>query len=143
MALLAAPAGAGAALRVALRRAAPALLDRPPGRELEGFQWLQSPRGRFWADAFLRCSAGRDWLFVEDCYYAKGYAGLSVVELNQNGELMGGATPIMGPPYHLSYPHIVSEGGEYFMIPESSAAGTVDLWPPAVFLSSGAGNARC
>jgi len=119
--------------RVALRRAQPGLLDRAPGHELEGFNWLESPRGHFWADPFPQQVAGRDWLFVEDYQYATGYAGLSVMELDRQGQPLDTPVPIMQPPYHLSYPHVVQWEGEYYMIPESSAGGTVDLWRASEF----------
>jgi hypothetical protein len=106
-----------------------AQLDAGPGAraaDLRGFRLVESPRGRFYADPFLFEHAGRTWLFFEDYEYAADRGRISCAEVH-NGEL-GTAMPALEQPYHLSYPCIFRVGDEIYMVPESVAHGTVDLY---------------
>ena len=112
--------------RIGLRQR---LADSPlPQRDgLDGFLWQDAPPGHFWADPFFFESNGVTWLFFEDFDAAKGYAVLSVAEVLSGGSL-GAVQMVMDLGLHLSYPHVFKVDGEIYMIPESSAAGTVNLW---------------
>ena len=52
--------------------------------------------------------------------------------LERGGELSA-LEPILRAPHHLSYPFVLRDGGQTFMIPESSEAGRVELWAAADF----------
>jgi hypothetical protein len=41
---------------------------------------------------------------------------------------LGEVQPVLELPYHLSYPFLVEDDGEVFMIPESRRSGSVDLF---------------
>jgi hypothetical protein len=94
--------------------------------DTSGFRIVESPRGRFYADPFLLDHDGQTWLFFEDCDYARGHGRISCAEV-RNGEL-GPALTALERPYHLSYPCIFRAAGELYMVPESVASGTVDLY---------------
>ena len=94
--------------------------------DTSGFRVVESPRGRFYADPFLLEHEGQTWLFFEDCEYAVGHGRISCAVV-RNGEL-GPPLVALDRPYHLSYPCIFRAGGELYMVPESVASRTVDLY---------------
>lgn len=101
-----------------------------PGLEgqanLSGFRFVESPRGRFYADPFLFEHLGKTWLFFEDCDYAADRGRISCAEV-RNGELTP-PMPALERPYHLSYPCVFRLGNQIYLVPESVANGTVDLY---------------
>lgn len=91
------------------------------------FRRIIPPKDRYWADP---CVIRRDdayFIFFEEFPYTSGRGHLSVLTLSLKGA-SGVAAPILERPYHLSYPFVFEEGGEFFMIPESSANRTIDLY---------------
>jgi hypothetical protein len=103
-------------------------LQASPGAQpdLSGFRLLESPKGHFYADPFLIQRAGGTWLFFEDCDYATNRGLIACAEV-RDGEL---AQPVavLERPYHLSYPCLFRSRGEIYMVPESAANATVDLY---------------
>lgn len=99
----------------------------PEGQlDAKGFRTITSPRGRFYADPFLVNEDGATWVFFEDFDYAADCGRISCAEV-RDGEL-GPVIPILERPYHLSYPCLFRDAGELYMIPESGAHGTVELY---------------
>jgi hypothetical protein len=100
----------------------------PPGAPESGgpFTFLEPPRGHFWADPFLHERDGRAWLFVEDLDWSLGRAGIAVAELTDDGP--SDFRPVLSPQHHLSYPFVFEHEGATYLIPESAAARTVELW---------------
>lgn len=88
---------------------------------------LIPPKDRFWADPFAVSEKGNVYLFIEELIYKQKKAHLSVIELFPNGTHSSPRT-ILEKPYHLSYPFIFQHEGKYYMIPESSAHGDVQLY---------------
>lgn len=91
--------------------------------------WTDLPDNgtRFYADPFPIEHEGRTVLFVEDYVYSHAKAVISAVAFGPDGPL-GVPVPVLDEPHHLSYPFVFARGGDYWMIPESCAAGTVDLY---------------
>jgi hypothetical protein len=112
--------------QIALRRSKQPLhsTDSP---DLRSFEWLRSPRGHFWADPFLLERHGTMWVFFENFSYALKRAVISCGRLDDAGRLLDVRT-VLDRPYHLSYPHVFEHEGEVWMIPETCAAGRVDLY---------------
>lgn len=113
--------------RLAIRRSDRSLLERAPGDLVGGFRWLEAPVGWSRADPFLGEFAGKTWAFFEEIDAATGRGRISAAEIGSRGE-MAEATPALTRPYHLSYPGVFADGGEHFMIPETSDNGTVELY---------------
>lgn len=97
-----------------------------------GWRDLPDDGHRFYADPFAIDHAGRAVLFVEDYEHARGKAVISAVAFDGNGPV-GTPIPVLDEAYHLSYPFVFTEGGTVWMIPESSANGTVDLYRATAF----------
>ena len=103
--------------------------DSYPGKpfRIEDFKELMPPSGFFWADPIVAVKDGKHYIFLEEYVYAQGKGRLSVIEIDDNGS-PSEAVPILECPYHLSYPFVFEKDGQYFMIPETSANHTVDLY---------------
>lgn len=118
--------------RVGWRRlAGPDLIDlraHPRG----GWHDLPDDGHRFYADPFPIAHQGRTVLFVEDYEHARGKGIISAVAFGPDGPL-GTPVPVLGEPYHLSYPFVFARDGAVWMIPESCANGTVDLYRATAF----------
>jgi hypothetical protein len=113
--------------QVALRRGPHSLLHSTVGSErAPSFSALEAPPGRFYADPFLFAEAGTEWLFIEDYDRARGLGRLACAPVN--GLDIGDVQPVLEQPYHLSYPCLIREAGEIFLLPETASNGTVDLY---------------
>jgi hypothetical protein len=93
----------------------------------EGWHDLPDDGRHFYADPFPVTHDGRTHLFVEDFEHDRGRGVISVVEFDDRGPV-GTPHPVLEHRVHLSYPMVVEDGGELWMIPETSAAGTVELY---------------
>lgn len=102
--------------------------DGPALSGLANFRPLFPPRDRFWADPFVVHEAGRFFIFFEDLPYATNRGYLSVLELDPATGTHTPPVPILETPYHLSYPFVFRWRGGYYLVPESSEAGTVQLY---------------
>lgn len=109
---------------------------------LRAFRWIQSPRGHFYADPFVIEQEGKPWVFFEDLPYSTEKGIIVCAEINRDGTLSQ-TIPVLDLPYHLSYPCIFRDNEELYMVPESVADGTVqlyrcerfpDVWRPARIL---------
>ncbi|MEX0957343.1 MAG: hypothetical protein WDZ83_19280 [Rhizobiaceae bacterium] len=98
-------------------------------RDLGGERWnvLADPGDHFYADPFPLFRDGRDWLFFEDLDHKTGKGIISVVEFGANGR-PGDAQPVLEEPWHLSYPFLIEQEGEVYMVPEASLSGEIALY---------------
>ncbi|KQP16499.1 hypothetical protein [Methylobacterium sp. Leaf93] len=118
--------------RVGWRRlAGPDLVDLR-AHPSSGWRDLADDGLRFYADPFGIEHEGRTILFVEDFPHATGKALISAVAFDGNGPV-GTPVPVLEEPYHLSYPFVFERDGSFWMIPESCANGTVDLYRASAF----------
>ncbi len=109
----------------------PDLIDlrrHPPS----GWQVLPDDGMRFYADPISIVHRGRHVLFVEDFIHATGKAVISAVTIGPDGPA-GRPEPVLEEPHHLSYPFVFEADGEAWMVPESSGAGTIDLYRARAF----------
>lgn len=98
----------------------------------DGFRWLTPPRGCYYADPFVVRHLSRTWLFFEryDCRRRRGH--IACAELGPDG-IVGEVRVALEEPWHLSYPFVFAEEGEFFMIPEAAQSGKVTLYRAAQF----------
>jgi len=96
---------------------------------LDGPAWhiLPDPGDHFYADPFPIVRDGRRMIFFEDFDHRRGKAAIAAVDVRDDGS-SGPVVQVLEEPWHLSYPFMIEDGGELWMIPESSAARTVDLY---------------
>lgn len=94
----------------------------------ERIQWMPDPGPwRYRADPFGVRRGEVTHVFVEAFDYRTKHAVIEHHELGADRVWRGGAT-VLARPYHLSYPYIIEDGGEVFMVPESHRAQEVALY---------------
>ena len=92
-----------------------------------GWRTLPDDGLRFYADPFPIVVDGRHWVFVEDLAHRSGKGVISAVPFDESGPV-GRPCTVLDTHSHLSYPMVFEDDGAIWMIPESSQAGTVDLF---------------
>ncbi len=96
------------------------------------FRNLPDPGVRFFADPFPMTWCGETWIFYEDFDHRTQKGVISAVPCDANGPC-GPARTVLETPWHLSYPFLIEDGGELWMLPESSAGKTLRLYRAAPF----------
>lgn len=97
----------------------------PPGSGT--YRCLLPPRDRFWADPFPVVRGGRHFIFFEELVFAEGKAHIAVIEVGPDGA-RSAPVRVLTRPYHLSYPFVFEAEGELFMVPETAANRSVELY---------------
>jgi hypothetical protein len=85
------------------------------------------------ADPFVLEHEGGTYLFFEEVDEAARKGHISYVQLDADASAIGAPATALTAPYHLSYPFVFPHDGEIFMIPESSANRTVELYRASSF----------
>ncbi|MGE5072344.1 MAG: hypothetical protein ACM3MF_02870 [Anaerolineae bacterium] len=88
---------------------------------------LVPPRDRYWSDPFVLERAGSYYVFIEEKLYATGLGRIACLTLDDAGGVQSQQV-VLERPYHLSYPFVFERAGELYMIPESAAHRTVELY---------------
>lgn len=92
-----------------------------------GWQVLGDPGNHFYADPFPITWRGRTFVFFEDLDHRTGKGIISAIEFDGRGPV-GNVIPVLEEPWHLSYPFLIVQDGELWMIPESSEHRDVALY---------------
>jgi hypothetical protein len=92
-----------------------------------GWITLRDDYRRFYADPFPIDHDGRITLFVEEFPHGTSKGIISAAAFGREGPLET-PRPVLELPYHLSYPFVFAREGHAWMVPESSASGTIDLF---------------
>jgi hypothetical protein len=103
-----------------------------PNNTLYRFKNLLPPKESFWADPCVIHEEGRYYIFLEEYPYGTAKGHISVMELDKNG-VVNGPTKVLERDYHLSYPCVFKWNNNYFMIPESAANRTIELYRSVSF----------
>ena len=97
-----------------------------------GWRDLPDDGTRFYADPFPIQFQDRLTLFVEDFEHKTAKGVISAVSFTTQGPV-GRPEPVLELSYHLSYPFVFVEEGQAWMIPESTTAGSIDLFRATSF----------
>jgi hypothetical protein len=104
-----------------------ALRRTDDGSEKSGdFREIAGPAGRFLADPILVEQGGRLFLLYEDAPFG-GDGIIACAEVDAQG-IPSNARPVLAPGCHASYPFVFEWRGDWFMIPETSARRTLELY---------------
>lgn len=79
------------------------------------------------ADPFLIEHNGRNFLFFEEIPRITCRGRISCCEVKSDLQTST-PVPVIEQPYHMSYPFLIEDRGEIFMLPETSANGEVQLY---------------
>ena len=89
---------------------------------------LEQPRNVSRADSFIVYENDQYYLFFEEFDIEKRHGYLCVGELNQDENILENVKVILKKDYHLSFPNVFKYENNYYMIPESHANSTIDLY---------------
>lgn len=103
-----------------------------PNNVFHRFTHLIPPKDRFWADPFPVHYNGRSYLFLEEMPFSTKRGVIAACELLDDGT-WSQPVVVVERPYHLSYPCVFQWKGTFYMVPESSAGSTVELWRSTEF----------
>ena len=91
------------------------------------FTKLLPPKDRFWADPHIIRKNNKYYIFIEELIYSEGKGFISVIEMDENGRY-NKPVKILEEDYHLSYPFIIEDKGEIYMIPESKENNNIQMY---------------
>lgn len=107
---------------------------------MDGFRIVNPPPGHSYADPFLLEWKGRHYLFFEDYSVSTGRGRIVYCEVYPDASTSAPAVALE-QEYHLSYPFLLIDAGELYMIPEMRAGGRLELFHapafPGEFVSAG------
>ncbi len=81
----------------------------------------------YYADPFVLMRGDTAHVFIEEVPFATGKGVISHFTIDAAGKAAA-PRPVLERPYHLSYPFVFERDGETWMIPETSANRTVELY---------------
>ncbi len=84
-------------------------------------------KDRYWADPFVVEKDNRYYVFIEEKILATGLGRIVCLTLDEDGGLLSNQV-ILERPYHLSYPFIFEHQDEMYMLPETAANRTLELY---------------
>ncbi|HEX6718107.1 MAG TPA: hypothetical protein VF088_13400 [Pyrinomonadaceae bacterium] len=96
------------------------------------FKNLIPLKDRFWADPCVIKEGDTYYVFIEEYLNETGKGHISVIELDRKG-VVNGPTRALERDYHLSYPFVFEWNDNYYMVPESAANKTVELYRSTAF----------
>jgi hypothetical protein len=107
------------------------------GAEFDRLQWsefepLAPDKDRYWGDPFIVQRDGRNFVFIEEKIYQAGRGHIACLELDAAGRLVSQQV-VLEREYHLSYPFVFEVEGQLYMVPETAANRTVELYRCARF----------
>ena len=80
---------------------------------------LSSPKNTYWADPFL----WDEYIFFEELDRVKGKGHISSMKMGEFKPQI-----VLERPYHLSFPFLIEEEGDVYMVPETGQAGRIELY---------------
>lgn len=98
-----------------------------PALSFRQYKSLPTPKNSFWADPFVCQKEGKYYIFFEELPYNTQKGHISLITLDEKGQYEGVQT-VLKKDYHLSYPFIFEWENQWYMIPESSENGTIELY---------------
>jgi hypothetical protein len=109
-------------------------LDRGegPASSLHDLRPLVPPRDRFWADPFPVETRAGYLIFLEELPYRTGKGHISVIEMDPSGAWKA-PVKVLERDYHLSYPFVFAWNGSHYMIPETRARRSIELYRSTSF----------
>lgn len=99
-------------------------------RVKEHKEWIKLPQPKnvSRADSFVIYENGCYYIFFEEFDIKQRHGYLCVGRLNQDKNILEDIEIILKEEYHLSFPNVFKEQNKYYMIPESHANNSVDLY---------------
>lgn len=94
---------------------------------MNAFKKIPSPKGVFWADPHAVIFDNKPFIFFEEWDHKKKKGHISVIQFNADDSIPT-VSKVLEKPYHLSYPFTFQWNDIYYMIPETAANKTIELY---------------
>ncbi|MGE0030809.1 MAG: hypothetical protein AB7T20_06790 [Steroidobacteraceae bacterium] len=91
------------------------------------WRYLVPPPDRLWADPFVAEHEGRHFIYFEELAGGEERGRIMTAEVFADAE-PGPAVVALERPYHLSYPFVFRWNGAHYMLPETGANRSVELY---------------
>ena len=91
------------------------------------FKKLIPPVDRFWADPFVIERKNNFYIFIEEFLYTTNKGHISLITMDKLGNYSE-PVKVLEKNYHMSYPFIIENDGNLYMIPETKQNKTIDLY---------------
>lgn len=95
--------------------------------DLSHFKKITPPKDRFWADPHIIKKNDKYYIFIEELIYSNNKGFISVIEMDKNGNYSS-PVKVLEESYHLSFPFIIEDEGDVYMIPESKENKNIQLY---------------
>jgi hypothetical protein len=99
----------------------------PWSGSLQGFHRLIPSHDGFWADPFPLQRDGKSYVFFEEIPNENGRGHISVLEVSRDGQASR-PVRVLERDYHLSYPFLVEDEGQLYMVPETAENRTIEIY---------------
>jgi hypothetical protein len=70
---------------------------------------------------------GKSYVFIEELVYSEIKGTICVITIDDKGN-RSNPVKVLERPYHLSYPFLLEENGDLYMLPETAANRTIELY---------------
>jgi hypothetical protein len=99
-------------------------------KQKDNKEWirLKQPKNVSRADSFVVYEKDKYYIFFEEFDIEQRKGCLCVGELNQANNTLDNVEIILKKDYHLSFPNVFKYEDKYYMMPESHANNTIDLY---------------
>ena len=87
---------------------------------------------KFWADPHITRANDKYYIFIEEFVIAKNKGHISVMELDDLGHWQA-PVKVLEKEYHLSYPFVFEWDHKFYMVPETRANRSIELYECAEF----------
>lgn len=91
------------------------------------FKKILPPKNRFWADPHIIKRDGKYYIFIEELIYSQNKGFISFIEMDELGNYKE-PVKVLEKDYHLSYPFLIEDNGELYMMPESKQNNSIELY---------------
>lgn len=91
------------------------------------FKKITPPKDRFWADPFIIIRNEKYYIFIEELLYSNNKGYIALIIMNKDGSYSK-PVKVLEKDYHLSYPYLIEDSGELYMIPETKENNTIELY---------------
>jgi hypothetical protein len=85
------------------------------------------PKDRFWADPHIIKKGDKYYIYFEEFIYKQKKGFISCIEMDSKGNYSK-PIKVLEKDYHMSYPFIIEDDGEVYMIPETKSNKTIEIY---------------
>ena len=106
--------------------------DKQRPKSFNNFNRILPPKDRFWADPFVIERNDTYYIFIEELLFNEPHGKIAVIEMDKDGNYKSPKT-VIEQSYHLSYPFLIEDNDELYMIPETMDNNTIELYKCIAF----------